>query len=242
MSLNVAIHKAAHVRGASVHSRSSCRYATQNNMMRIDNNALFFGNFVDAELKLIDLCDYLNDINKFISRKRRYKKKKYGEGVLKNIAIEMFSESFTSTLYNSVLISAWVFMEAEFKGYCNAMQKAKGIVLTYSDLKGPAILRFRNYTLKVLKLDLRLKDENWEDLKAINEIRNSLVHTDGSVGNKKLVNNFIKRHKVTGLLREENIVLSKNILMLIIMLFRLFIQRIYYVALESFPGEHVLKK
>ncbi len=112
----------------------------------------------------------------------------------------MFTESFTSILYDSVLISAWVFMEAVFNGYCNAMQRAMGIDLPYSDLKGSAIERFRNYTLKVLKLDLRLKDDNWEDLKVINEIRNSLVHKDGIVGNKKLVNNFVNRHKLTGLL------------------------------------------
>jgi hypothetical protein len=42
-------------------------------MKQIDNNTLYFGNFVDADLKLIDLHDYLNDINKFINRKRRNK-------------------------------------------------------------------------------------------------------------------------------------------------------------------------
>ena len=84
----------------------------------------------------------------------------------------MFTESFTSMLFKSVLISTWLFMESEFKGYCNAMQCALSMDLSYSDLKGSAIDRFRNYTLKVLKLDLRLNDENWQDLKAINEIRN----------------------------------------------------------------------
>lgn len=44
-------------------------------MKQIDNNTLYFGNFVDADLKLIDLHDYLNDINKFINRKRRNKEK-----------------------------------------------------------------------------------------------------------------------------------------------------------------------
>ena len=145
-------------------------------MTRIDNNTLFFENYLDADIKLIDLQDYLKDINKFINRKKKYKEKKYKENILKDTAISMFTESFTSILFESVLISTWLFMEAEFKGYCNAMKNAMGIDLGYSELKGSAIDRFRNYTLKVLKLDLRLENENWEDLKAINQIRNSLAY------------------------------------------------------------------
>ena len=89
----------------------------------MDNNTLFFGNYVDADLKLIDLQDYLKDINKFIKRKKGYKEKKFKDGILKDVALNMFSESFSSILFESVLISTWVFMESEFKGYCNAMHK-----------------------------------------------------------------------------------------------------------------------
>ncbi len=212
-------------------------------MTKIDNNTLFFGNYIDADLKLIDLHDYLRDINKFINRKNRYKEKKYEESILKDIAIEMFTESFTSILFKSVLISTWVFMEGEFKGYCNAMQRAMGIDLSYSDLKGSSINRFRNYSLKVLKLDLRLRDENWDDLKAINEIRNSLVHD--VLEKKPLISDFIKRNRLKGLLHNDNndnIVLDQNNLIIMIMLCRQFIERIYCVALETFPGEYGPKK
>ena len=49
-------------------------------MKQIDNNTLFFGNFVDADLKFADLHDYLDDIDKFMTRKKRYKEKKLGGG------------------------------------------------------------------------------------------------------------------------------------------------------------------
>jgi hypothetical protein len=207
-------------------------------MMKRDNNVLFFGNFIDADLKFADMQDYLNDIDKFIDRKKRYKAKKISDNIFKDILPKMFAESFSSILFDSVLISTWVFMEAELKGYCNAMREAMGINLTYSDLKGSAIERFRIYTAKVLKLDLRLGDNNWEDLKAINEIRNSLVHRDGTVGNKRLVNNFIKRNKLHGLLSKDKISLEKGNLIIIIMLCRLFVERIYVIALEKFPGHY----
>jgi|GEM_PF-2654949 len=210
-------------------------------MMRTDNNALFFKNHLDAYLKLINLQDYINDINKFINRKARYKRKKIKENILKHILIETFTESFSSILFDSVLISTWVFMEVEFKGYCNAMQKAMDIDLKYSDLKGSAIERFKIYTAKVLKIDFRLNDENWEDLRAINEIRNSLIHTEGIVQNKKLVNNFIKHNNLQGLLSKEKISIDKDNLTIIIVLCRLFIDRIYYIALEKFPGRYGLK-
>jgi hypothetical protein len=203
---------------------------------KIDSNLLFFGNFVDADLKLIELADYLNDVNKFINRKKRYKEKKIKNNILKDISINMFAESFTSILFDSVLISTWLFMEAEFKGYCNAMRTAMKMELSYSDLKGSVIDRFRKYTSKVLKLDFKLTNDNWEDFKAINEIRNSLVH--GVIENKQLINKFIKHHKLTGLLLEDNISIDKTHLTVIITLCRLFIERIYCVALEKFPGQY----
>ena len=209
-------------------------------MAPIDNNILFFGNYVDADIKLIDLQDYLKDINKFINRKKRYKEEKYKESILEDTAISMFAESFTTILFESVIISTWIFMEAEFKGYCNAMKDAKGIDLSYSDLKGSAIDRFRNYTVKVLKLDLRLENENWEDLRAINQIRNTLVH--GAIENKRLINIFTKRNNLSGLLRDNNIMLDPNNLTVIIRLCRRFIKRIYCVALETFPGQYGPKK
>jgi len=205
-------------------------------MTPIENNKLFFGNFIDADLKLFDLIDYLKDINKFIKRKKKYKEKKLKESIFKEIALEMFAESFSSILFNSVLISTWVFMESEFKGYANAMQSAKGIDLSYSDLKGSAIDRFRNYTVKVLKLDMSLKGENWEDLKAINEIRNSIAH--GVVQNKQLIEKFMKRNDLPGLIQDENINLDENKLIVIITICKLFIERIYSVALEVFPGKY----
>jgi hypothetical protein len=211
-------------------------------MTKIDNNTLFFGNFVDADLKLADLNDYLNDVSKFIDRKKKHKEKTYKENILKDIAIKMFSESFTSILFESALISAWVFMEEEFKGYCNAMQKAMAIDLSYSDLKGSAIERFRVYTSKVLNLNFKFKDENWEDLKAITEIRNSIIHTEGSVGNKKLVSSFLKRNKLPMLLSDDKIAIDKDSLSIIITLCRLFVERIYTVALCKFPGQYGSKK
>jgi hypothetical protein len=205
-------------------------------MTKIHNNTLFFGNYVDADLKLIDLQDYLKDINKFIKRKKRYKERKLKDSILKDVALNMFSESFSSILFESVLISAWVFMESEFKGYCNAMQSAKNIELRYSDLIGSAIERFKNYSLKVVKLDFRLEDDNWEDLKAISEIRNSLIH--GVVERKPLIDKFSKRNKLPGLLSGDVIILNEDNLKIIITICRLFIERIYAVALETFPGQY----
>jgi hypothetical protein len=205
-------------------------------MIKIDNNTLFFGNFVDADLKLADLLDYLKDINKFIRRKKRYQEKKLKDSILRDIVVGMFSESFSSILFRSVLISAWAIMESEFKGYCNAMQGSMGIVLSFSELKGSAIERFRNYVTKVLKLDLELTNENWEDLKAINEIRNSLVH--GVVENKQLINKFMNRKRLPGLLHRGNIILDESNLKVIITVCRLFVERIYFAALEAFPGQY----
>ena len=210
-------------------------------MTETTDNEIFFANFVDAGLKLADLHDYLNDVSQFIERKKRYKERTYQDNVLKETAITMFTESFTSLLLESTLISVWVFMEAELKGYCNAMQRATGIKLSYSDLKGSAVDKFRVYTSKVTNLDFGMEDVDWEDLKAINEMRNSVVHSEGSVGNKKLVTSFLKRHKLSGLLPTGKVLVGKNDLSIIISICRLLIDRIYATALRTFPGRYSRK-
>ena len=64
-----------------------------------------------------------------------------------------------------------------------------------------------------------------------------MVHSDGVVKNKKLVENFMKRHKLKGLLEEDRIVLSKKSLETIISYCRLVNERIYTVALERYPKD-----
>jgi hypothetical protein len=206
-------------------------------MKKIDNHTLFFGNYVDADLQLNDLREYLVDVKKFIDRKRRYREKRLTKSIFKDIALNMFTESFSTTLYDSVMISLWIFMESEFRGYCRAMQNVMGIKISFSDIYGSPIEKFKIYTQKVANLDFGLTNENWEDLKAINEIRNSIVHLDGVVKNKKLIENFIKRHKIKYLLEEDRIVLSKESLETIISYCRLVNERIYTVALGKYPKD-----
>ena len=206
-------------------------------MKKIDNHTLFFGNYVDADLQLNDLREYLVDVKKFIDRKRRYREKRLTKSIFKEIALNMFTESFSTTLYDSVMISLWVFMESEFRGYCRAMQNVMSIKISYSDIHGSPIEKFKTYTHKVANLDFGLTNDNWEDLKAINEIRNSMVHSDGVIRNKKLVINFMKRHKLFGLLEGDRIVLSKDSLETIISYCRLVNERIYAVALEKYPKD-----
>ncbi len=83
-----------------------------------------------------------------------------------------------------------------------------------------------------------LKDENWEDLKAISELRNCLVHNEGIIGNKKLVSNFTKRNKLQSLITDrDKISIDKCSLTIIILLCRLFIERMYWVAFNKYPDQ-----
>jgi hypothetical protein len=206
-------------------------------MKKLDNNTLFFGNWVDADLQINDFRDYLVDVNKFIDRKIKINEKKLKDSVFKDVALNMFTESFSVILYDSVMMSLWAFMESQFKTYCNAMQNAMSISLSYSDLSGSSIEKFKTYTQKVAVLDFRLKNENWEDLKAINEIRNYIVHSGVMVRNKKLLEAFVKRNKLKCILLEDRIALNKHSLEIIIFLCKLFIERIYEVALKKYPKD-----
>jgi hypothetical protein len=130
-------------------------------------------------------------------------------------------------------------MEQELKGYCQAMQSAMGIELGFSDLSGSVLEKFKKYMAKVAKVDLGVRNTLWEDMKAVSEIRNALVHADGVISNDKiaLIGSFSKRYKVN-MLHNGRIELDNGAVMMIVVACRLFIERIYAAALLKFPGEY----
>ena len=76
--------------------------------------------------------------------------------------------------------------------YCKALQFELELSLSYSDLKGNVLEQFKDYTQKVINLELPFDKENWKSIKEIFELRHLIVHHDGYlIGfNNKVFNDY----------------------------------------------------
>jgi hypothetical protein len=207
-------------------------------MKFIDPNTLFFGNYVDADIRLSDLYEFLLNVETYLNRKKSQIDKK-PKGLLSNVEYDKFAESFPSILYNSIYISVWAFMEQEIKGYCKAMQKTMKLDIGISDLSGALIDRFNKYTKSILGLKYGFEGHFIEDMKTTYEIRNCLVHNDGIVPENKIptVKKYVNRSKIQ-LIVSGRIELKKLALESFIGTCSVFLKEIYRVALIKFPGEY----
>jgi hypothetical protein len=207
-------------------------------MKHIDPNTLFFGNYVDADIRLSDLYDFLLNVEKYLNKKKSQIDKK-PKGLLGNVEYAKFGESFPSILYNSIYVSAWAFMEQEIKGYCRAIQKIMKLDIGLSDINGALIDRFNKYTKSILGLKYGFEGHFIEDMKAMYEIRNCLVHNDGIIPENKMptVKKYIKRSGIQ-LILDGRIELEKRALENLIGSCSIFLKEIYRVALIKFPGEY----
>jgi hypothetical protein len=208
----------------------------------IDPGILFFGNYVDADIRPGDLYEFLLNVEKYLNRKKSQIDKK-PKGLLGNVECDKFSESFPSVLYNSIYISVWAFVEHEIKGYCKAMQKTMKLDIGLSDLSEALIDRFNKYTKSILGLKYGFEEHFIEDMKAMYEIRNCLVHNDGIVPQNKIptVKKYVSRSKIQ-LIVNGRIELGKPALENLIGSCSILLKEIYRVALIKFPGEYSFVK
>jgi hypothetical protein len=92
---------------------------------------------------------------------------------------EIFEEYFPSLQRRSALLTIWAFLEHELNALCSLYQLEKGFQLTFSDLSGKGIDRSAAYLEKVAGLHGLKDSPEWNDLKAIQNIRNLIAHNDG---------------------------------------------------------------
>src|SRR4030042_6909544 len=200
-------------------------------MKYIDPNTLFFGNYVDADIRLGDLYEFLSNLEKYLNRKKSQQDKK-PKGLLGNVEYDKFAESFPSILYNSIYISVWAFMEQVIRGYCKAMQKTMKLDISLSDLRGELIDRFNKYTKSMLGLKYGFEGHFIEDMKAMYEVRNCLVHNEGIVPENKIptIKKYVNHSKIQ-LIVHGRIELDKLSLENLIGSCSIFLNEIYRVAL-----------
>jgi hypothetical protein len=91
----------------------------------------------------------------------------------------VFEEHFPSLQRRSALLTIWAFLEYELDALCSLYQSEKSFRLTFSDLAGKGVDRSTAYLEKVAGLHGLKRSREWNDLKAIQNIRNLVAHNNG---------------------------------------------------------------
>ncbi len=96
-------------------------------------------------------------------------------------------------------------IECSLKDFCDALQGIVKLKLSWNDFgKTRALERFRTYFEKAAGVDLRIKEVNWQELRALVVLRNNIVHNLGELRDKDFVTIQPLLKKYSELGREGN--------------------------------------
>jgi hypothetical protein len=161
----------------------------------------FFGNSVEFSGQVEELKSYLNEVHKFIEVTHLHlqndKIKGYDSNTLETLKYH-YEYTHGDILRKSILISTIILLESGIDIYCKDFQERQKLKVGYKDLKGDLLDRFKFYSLKVLNSNFDFKSRLWQDIGALYEIRNCLIHNNGSLenfGKRKVIEEFTKRNQ-----------------------------------------------
>jgi hypothetical protein len=208
-------------------------------MENIDPNLLFFGNWVDASSRIEDIENFLEHTDSAYQRELKWLDE---EGhVDPDIEfVPLFAETLPPILYTSVIIAAASVLEQELRGISHALQEALELPLLFNDISGSLIERFRKYAIGLAGLPVNLQDGEWQDILAVYEIRNCLVHAGGdlrSFAKSGAIRSFAQRRQLS-MYQDDRLTLEEQTAKTIVRIIYTFLEKVYEAALVKFPGHY----
>jgi len=93
-----------------------------------------------------------------------------------------YEKIFPSYTYNSMLLSLYGFFEHWLKRLCELDSRKKLSGITIKDMAGGNYIeKSRQYFIKVAGLDLSSVEREWNDIKTVQRLRNSIAHNNASI-------------------------------------------------------------
>lgn len=150
---------------------------------KITSETYFFGNRVCYGMILDDLRLYLKELSKFLdNRSRRLERKsrlQTGYDFEQEAYLLAYQDFFPRVLHDSFLVSLVSLLEQEIDDYCTDLQRLLVLKLRWTELKGSFLERCKKYTLEVAHLPVIIDSKLWDDIQALVEVRNAIVHSSG---------------------------------------------------------------
>lgn len=114
---------------------------------KLDPNVLFFGNHVDASLRLEDLQRFREEAEGFLERERQHFGDEHPD--LRGAHLPLFAETFPPILHSSIIISTVILLEQELRGFSSAVLDSLESRVKFGDLSGSILEKFRIAVIKV---------------------------------------------------------------------------------------------
>lgn len=142
--------------------------------------------------------------------------------------------------YSSIIISLYSFLEQSMLRLCMISEGNQTIKI--SDISGKGIFQFKTYLEKVLNIDFKPINDEWNEICKYNHLRNLFVHASNSLlvksESKKRINS-IKGIKTLKISEKDNyfIIEFENdyVITKFIKTINIFLIKLYYVDFEKFP-------
>lgn len=91
------------------------------------------------------------------------------------------AETLPRLQWYSQLMVAYGYFEKVLNDFCTELREFDNIKLSLKDLHGQGIERARNYLVKVVGLEKAFATSDWQSIKLLGLLRNSVAHRDGFV-------------------------------------------------------------
>lgn len=206
-------------------------------MKQIDPGLQFFGDAVEARMRLDDLTLFLDEVDTFLSTAAESLN---GVTTREDESLfYQFAEPLPEILFSSFVISVVSFVERQAQGYARVLHLAANTPITMSDLSGAWYERFRKFAERLAKLDLGLSNADWSNLKCMVEVRNCLAHSGGDLSNfqrRSIVEQFLSRHRLDVPV-DDYIQANRSLAEMCLQICRAFIDAIYRAAIERYPSK-----
>jgi len=72
-------------------------------------------------------------------------------------------------------------LEYSLRDFCNAVKNWKNLKLSWSELRGEPLERFKTYFQKVADIPMEISPAEWEEFQGLSTLRNAIVHNLGEL-------------------------------------------------------------
>jgi len=155
------------------------------------------------------------------------------ERVKSNLSDDYYTieEIYIGQYRKSTIVSIYSFLEHSMNHLCELCQEFNALSLKHEELSGAGIERARLYLQKVVKINFELLNTEWSELKALNKVRNRIVHADGALDDGLL--RIIKRTPGLSIKYYNNLIVDRAYVDSSITIVESFLNRLYSVSLPD---------
>jgi hypothetical protein len=202
---------------------------------------IFYGNSIEFNAQVDEIRSYLNEVHKFIEitniHLQNDKIKGYDKDTLEDMKYN-FEHTHGDILRKSIIISIIILLESGIDIYCRDFQKYMKLKISFKELKGDLLERFKIYSQKILNSSFDFSSQLWQDIVGLYEIRNCIIHNNGlldNFGKRTLIEVFIKRNKRFEITDSDFIDITHNGCLLGLDIVDTFYKAITEFAFDLFP-------